>query len=199
MREPSRRGYDRQRAAIRHDRRTYRRRSRLSGRRRQRRRRADARRRAAESRCVSAARRRQISRHPQSRPLSERQALDRAGDARRSAERMDELGDRQSEMVGAARLRRRPRRRPRQRQVARPMRTLVARRSGRSLRRHRMGGGAALVQRQCRAARHLLFRHQSMVRRQSAAAGVKGDHSLGGICRSLSRRAVPRRHPLLCS
>ena len=61
------------------------------------------------------------------------------------------------------------------------------------LRCHRMGGGAAVVQRQCRAPRHLLFRHQSMVRRQSAAALVEGDHSLGGICRSLSRRAVSWR------
>ncbi len=99
-------------------------------------------------------------------------------------------------MVGAARLRRRACRRPRQRQVARPMRAVVARRSGRSLRRHRMGGGAAVVQRQCRAARHFLFRHQSMVRRQSAAAVVKSDHSLGGICRSVSRRALPRRPPV---
>ena len=114
----------------------------------------------------------------------------------RSAQRMDELGDRQSAMVGAARLCRRARRRPRHRQIARPMRAVVARRSGRSLRRHRMGGGAAVVQRQCRAARHFLFRDQSMVRRQSAAAVVEGDHTLGRLCRYLSRCAVPRRAAL---
>src|SRR5271156_1332981 len=55
-------------------------------------------------------------------------------------------------------------------ETVRPMRAVVAGRSGRSLRRHRMGGGAALVQRQCRPSRHFLFRHQSVVRRQSAAA-----------------------------
>ena len=65
----------------------------------------------------------------------------------------------------------------------------------RFLRRHRVGGGAALVQRQCRAVRHFLFRHQPMVRRQSPAAVAEGDHSLGRLRRSLSRRAVPRRHP----
>src|SRR5215216_314069 len=58
-----------------------------------------------------------------------------------------------------------------------------------------MGGGAALVQRQGRAVRHLLFRHQSVVRGQSAAALVEGDHSVGRLRRPLPRRAVPRRHP----
>ncbi len=39
------------------------------------------------------------------------------------------------------------------------------------------------------------YRDQPMVRRQSAAAVVEGDRSLGRLCRSLSRRAVSRRHP----
>ena len=56
------------------------------------------------------------------------------------------------------------------RKIARPVRAVVARGGDRLLRRHRMGGGAALVQRQCRPSWHLLFRDQSMVRRQSQAA-----------------------------
>ena len=107
----------------------------------------------------------------------------------------DELGDRQPGMVGAAGLRRGAGRRPRQRQIAGPVRAVVARRGDRFLRRDRMGGGAALVQRQGRAVRHLLFRHQPVVRRQSPAAVAEGDHSLGGLRRSLPRRAVPWRHP----
>jgi putative CocE/NonD family hydrolase len=58
-----------------------------------------------------------------------------------------------------------------------------------------MGDGAAMVQRQYRASRHFLFRHQSVVRRQSAPAVIEGDHPVGRLCRSLSRRAFSRRHP----
>ena len=98
-------------------------------------------------------------------------------------------------MVGAEGLRRRARRRPRQRQVAGPVRAVVARRGDRFLRRHRMGGGAAVVQRQGRAVGHFLLRHQPVVRRQSAAAVAEGDHPVGGLRRHLPRRAVPRRPP----
>ena len=115
--------------------------------------------------------------------------------ARGEAERPHELGDRHPGMVGAEGLRRGARRRPRQRQVARPVRAVVARRGDRFLRRHRMGGGAAVVQRQGRAVRHFLLRHQPVVRRQSAAAVAEGDHSVGRLRRHLPRRAVPRRHP----
>ena len=96
-------------------------------------------------------------------------------------------------VVGADGLRRRARRRPRQRQVARAVRAVVARRGDRFLRRDRMGGGAALVQRQGRAVRHFLLRDQPVVRRQSAAAVAEGDHPVGGLRRPLPRRAVPRR------
>ena len=51
-----------------------------------------------------------------------------------------------------------------------PVRAVVARRSDRFLRRDRMGGGAALVQRQRRALGHFLLRDQPVVRRQPAAA-----------------------------
>ena len=135
------------------------------------RRRADARRRAAQGRRVPAGRRRQVSR-PSS--ISGRTRRTSSGFRRRhaggKAEPLHELGDRQPGMVGAARLCRRAGRRPRQRQVAGPVRAVVARRGGRFLRRHRMGGGAAVVQRQGRAVRHFVFRHQPVVRRQPAAA-----------------------------
>ena len=53
-------------------------------------------------------------------------------------------------------------------------------RSGRLLRRHRMGGGATLVQRQSRPHRHFLLRDEPMVRRQSDAAVAEGDHPWEG-------------------
>ena len=56
----------------------------------------------------------------QSRALPEGQALGHAGYAGGKAQPLHELGDRQSAVVGAARLCRRARRRARQRQVARP-------------------------------------------------------------------------------
>ena len=116
-----------------------------------------------------------------------------AGQPGGKAEPADELGDRQSGMVGAEGLRRRAGRRPRQRQVSRAVRAVVARGVDRFLRRDRMGGGATLVLGQGRALRHLLLRHQPVVCRQSAAAVVAGDHPVGGFRRSLPRRAVPRR------
>ena len=86
-------------------------------------------------------------------------------------------------------------RRARQRQVARPMRAVVARGIDRLVRRDRMGRSATLVQRQCRAVRHFVFRDQSVVRRQPPAAVIEGDHPVGRLRRPLSRRAVPRRDP----
>ena len=96
-------------------------------------------------------------------------------------------------MVGAAGLRRRAGGRARQRQIAGAVRAVVARGIDRFLRRHRMGGGATLVQRQCRALRDFLFRDQPVVRRQPPAAVIEGDHSLGRFRRSLPRCLVPRR------
>ena len=48
------------------------------------------------------------------------------------------------------------------------------------------GGAAALVLRQGRDVGHLVFRHQSMVRRQPPAALAQGHDSLGRLCGSLS-------------
>ena len=97
-------------------------------------------------------------------------------------------------MVGAARLRRGARRRPRLGQVAGAMRAVVIGGGGRFLRRHRMGRGAALVQRQGRTLGHFLLRDQPVVRRQPPAAVIEGDDPVGGLRRHLPRRAVPRRH-----
>jgi hypothetical protein len=161
---------------------------------RERHRRADARRRTADGGCVSSARARARPRDPQSRPVSEGQALGRAADPGRSAERVDELGDDQSAMVGAAGLRHNAHRRPRQRQESGPVRALVAGGGDRFLRCHRMGGGAALVRRERRPTRHFLLRDQSMVRRAATAAILKGDHPVGRLCRHLPRCALSRRH-----
>jgi hypothetical protein len=93
------------------------------------RRRADARRRPPQGRRVPARCRRALSRHPQSRPLPEGQALDPARHAGGKAQPAHELGDGEPAVVGAARLRGGARRRARQRQVAGPVRAVVANRS----------------------------------------------------------------------
>ena len=109
------------------------------------------------------------------------------------AEPADELGSGQPAMVGSEGLWRGAGRRARQRKIPRRVRTVVARGIDRSLRRDRVGGGAALVLGQGRPVRHIVFCHQPVVRRQSSAAVTGGDHSMGGFRRSLPRRAVPRR------
>jgi putative CocE/NonD family hydrolase len=57
-----------------------------------------------------------------------------------------------------------------------------------------MGRRASLVLRQDRARRHLLLRHQSVVRCQPSAAIVERDHCLGRVCRPLPRCTVPRQN-----
>src|SRR5262245_45562212 len=86
-------------------------------------------------------------------------------------------------MVGAQGVCGGARRRAGQRQIPRPMRTVVARGVDRLLRCDRVGGGAVVVLGQGRAIGHILFRHQPVVRRQSPAAVVEGDHSVGRFCR----------------
>ena len=125
--------------------------------------------------------------------VPEGQAVDSSRHPGGEAEPADELGNRQPGMVGAEWLRCRAGRRARQREVSRPMRAVVARGGDRLLRRDRMGGGATLVLGQGRTLRHILFRHQPVVRRQSAAAVIESHHTLGGFCRSLPRRPVPWR------
>ena len=64
------------------------------------------------------------------------------------------------------------------------------------LRVHRVGGGAALEQRQGRAARHLLLRHEPVAGGGRAAAAPGGDLPLGGRRGLVPRHDPPRRHPL---
>ena len=64
------------------------------------------------------------------------------------------------------------------------------------LRLHRMGRRAAVVERQGRAERHLLLRHQPVARRVVAAAASRRDVHLGGRGRLVSRHDASRRHAL---
>ena len=75
-------------------------------------------------------------------------------------------------------------------------RPLLAARDARLLRVHRVGGRAALVERQGRPERHLLLRHQPVARRVAAAAAPRRDVRLGRRGRLVSRHDAPRRHPL---
>src|SRR6516162_1271346 len=165
----------------------------LRHRRRKRRRRSDARWCAPQSRCVPAGRCRHLSRHLEFGSLSEGQAVGSARQPGGKGEPADELGDGQPAVVGSEGLCRGAGRRARQRKIPRRVRTVVARGVDRSLRRDRVGGGAALVLGQGRALRHIVLRHQPVVRRQSPAAVTGGDHSMGRFRRSLPRRPVPRR------
>ena len=60
---------------------------------------------------------------------------------------------------------------------------------------HRVGGHAAVEQRQGRHARHLLLRQQPVARGAAASAASRGDHSVGRPERPLPRLRLPRRHP----
>ena len=57
-------------------------------------------------------------------------------------------------------------------------------------------GVAALVERQGRAQRHFLLRHEPVARRVAAAAAPGGDVRLGGRRRLVSRHDASRRHSL---
>ena len=61
---------------------------------------------------------------------------------------------------------------------------------------HRMGGGAAVVQRQSGPERHLVLREQPVARGGAAAAASRGDLRLGRLGGLLPRRRAPRRHRL---
>ena len=88
----------------------------------------------------------------------------------------------------------RARRFARLRPLARLRRALVAARDQGLSRLHRMGGRAAVVERQSRIERHLLLRHQPMAGRQPAAQASGRHLHLGGLCRFLSRAQPQRRH-----
>ncbi len=64
----------------------------------------------------------------------------------------------------------------------------------RFLRVHRMGRRAAVVQRQGRAERHFVLRHEPVAGREPAAAAPGCDVRLGGLGRLVPRRDPPRRH-----
>ena len=64
------------------------------------------------------------------------------------------------------------------------------------LRLHRVGRRAAVVERQGRAQRHLLLRHQPVARGVAAAAASRRHVHLGRRRRLVPRHDAPRRHPL---
>ena len=98
--------------------------------------------------------------------------------------------------MGAARLRLRARRFARRRLLAGQGRSVLAARDQGLLRLHRMGRRAAVVERQDRAQRHLLLRHQPVARGDAAAAASRRDVHLGGLRRLVPRHDASRRHPL---
>ena len=85
---------------------------------------------------------------------------------------------------------------PRLRLLAGLHRPFLAARDQGLLRLHRMGGRAALVERQGRAQRHFLLRHQPVARGDAAAAASRRHVHLGGRRRLVPRHDPPRRHPL---
>ena len=115
---------------------------------------------------------------------------------RRIEQPLSELGSGRSREVGAARLCVRARRFPRHRLFARRDRSFLAARDEGLLRLHRMGRRAAVVERQGRAQRHFLLRHQPVAGGDAAAAAPRGDVHLGGRRRLVPRHDASRRHPL---
>ena len=171
--------------------------------------RRDGRRRRAELRRLPPDQGRTLSRHPHLRPLrqgpglpgrlSERLAAhggEAPGRDGRLQQQVPELGGGRPREVGAARLRLRARRLARLRLLAGLRRSFLAARDQGLLRLHRMGGPAALVERQDRPQRRLLLRHQPVARGLAAAAAPRRHVRLGGRRRLVSRHDAPRRHPL---
>ena len=113
-----------------------------------------------------------------------------------SQQSVPELGSGRSGEMGAARLCLRARRFARRRLLAGLHRSFLAARDQGFLRLHRMGRRAALVERQGRAQRHLLLRHQPVARRDPAAAAPRRHVHLGGRRRLVPRHDASRRHPL---
>ena len=151
----------------------------------------------------------QVSGHPHLRPLregprvpgrlSERVAAHGGEASRRRGglvEPLSKLGSRRPGEMGAARLCLRARRLARRRLLARLHRSFLAARDQGLLRLHRMGRRAAVVERQGRAERHLVLRHQPVARRVAAAAASRRDVRVGGRGRLVSRHDASRRHAL---
>ena len=106
------------------------------------------------------------------------------------------LGGRRSGEMGAGRLCVPAHRCARRRPLSRIPRSVVAARDAGHLPVDRMGGGAAVVQRQGRDERHLLFRDEPMVCRPAPAAAPGGDLRVGRRGRLVSRGGASRRHLL---
>ena len=115
---------------------------------------------------------------------------------RRIQQPLPELGSGRPGEMGAARLRLRARRFTRRRLLARLHRSFLAARDQGFLRLHRMGGRAALVERQSRPQRNFLLRHQPVARRLDAAAAPRRDVRLGRRRRLVSRHDASWRHSL---
>ena len=131
--------------------------------------------------------------------LSERVAAhgrEASGRHRRLEQPLPELGGGRSGEMGAARLCLRARRFPRRRLLAGLHRSFLAARDQGLLRLHRMGRRAAVVERQGRAQRHLLLRHQPVARGVAAAAAPRRHVHLGRRRRLVPRHDAPWRHPL---
>ena len=131
--------------------------------------------------------------------LPERLAAHGGRASRRPArllEQVPELGGRRPGEMGPRRLRLRARGFARRRPLAGLHRSLFAARDQGLLRLHRVGGRASLVERQGRAERHLVLRHQPVARRVAPAAASRGDVRVGGRGRLVPRHDPPRRHPL---
>ena len=115
---------------------------------------------------------------------------------RRLQQSLPELGSGRSGEMGAARLCLRARRFPRLRLLARLHRSFLAARDQGFLRLHRMGRRAAVVERQGRAQRHFLLRHQPVAGGEPAAAASRRHVHLGGRRRLVPRHDPSRRHRL---
>ena len=98
--------------------------------------------------------------------------------------------------MGAARLRLRARGFPRLRLLAGRHRSFLAARDQGLPRLHRMGRRTAVVERQGRAQRHFLLRHQPVARGDAAAAAPRRHVHLGGRRRLVPRHDPSRRHRL---
>ena len=160
-------------------------------------------------RCFPPGERRAIPGHPDLRPLRQEprlpgrlsERLESHGGKtsrrhRRLQQPLPELGSGRPGEMGAARLRLRARGFARRRLLARVHRSFLAARDQRFLRLHRMGGRAALVDRQSRPQRHFLLRHEPVARRLVAAAASRRHVRVGRLGRLVPRHDASRRHSL---
>ena len=113
-----------------------------------------------------------------------------------SSQQISKLGSGRSGKMGAARLRLRARQFTRRRLLAGRHRSFFAARDEGFLRLHRMGRRAALVERQGRAQRHFLLRHEPVARRLAAAAASRRHVRVGGFGRLVPRHDASWRHSL---